>query len=180
MDNRLFVFTAPSGSGKTSLTSAIIEQTPNLARAISHTTRKPRKGEIEGVHYYFVDDEGFDKVQVDLFARTKYHGARYGTTTTEVDRLLSHGDVILIMDHEGTLQSKQTYPEATTVFILPENKRVLEERLRGRGDMSEADIENRLESYYDEILDHHKYDYVVVNNDFDETVRAIKEKIIGN
>ena len=73
----LYVITGPSGSGKTSLVSALVERTPNLAVGISYTTRKPRKGETEGVHYYFVDDEGFNKLQMDFFARTKYHNNKY-------------------------------------------------------------------------------------------------------
>lgn len=174
MNNKLYIITAPSGAGKTSLVSACIERTPNLARAVSHTTRKPRKGEQEGVAYYFVDDAGFDKLQMDLFARTKYYGNKYGTTTTEVDRLLPDHNVVLIMDYQGALQSKQTYPEATTIFILPDSKDTLRERLKERGDMTDEDIEHRLSRYYEEISSAKEYDWMLLNEDFEEAVNNLK------
>ena len=180
MAKKIYIVTSPSGAGKTSLVSAVIERTPNLAVGISHTTRKPREGEREGVHYYFTDKDGFAYMEGDMFAKTDYHGNKYGTTKGELLRIQDNGDdCILIMDHVGTLQTKEVYPDATTIFILPENKRVLEQRLRDRGDMSEADIEHRLSSYYEEILNHHKYDYVLLNNDFEEAVNNLKGIIDG-
>jgi len=176
MASKLFIITSPSGGGKTSLVSALIERTPDMAIGVSHTTRKPRKGERQGIHYHFIDPEQFANMEHEFFAKTNYHGNFYGTHPNELTRAKS---VFLLMDHVGTLQTKKAYPDATTIFILPDNKRVLKQRLRDRGDMTEQDIENRLASYEEEILNHHKYDYVLLNDDFEKAVEGLGRIVDG-
>lgn len=173
--NNIFVVTAPSGAGKTSLVGAVIEQMGAGSRAVSHTTRVPRKGEKDGEHYYFVEEEAFSNLKKTMFATTVYHGKSYGTTRAEVERLLPHGPVFLIMDYEGAIQTRDEYPKSTSIFILPDNKDTLRERLSARGDMAPQDIDQRLSKYYEEISNANQFDWMVMNEDFTTAVNTIQK-----
>ena len=139
----LFIITAPSGAGKTSLVHALLEQDRQVRLSISHTTRAPRPGETNGKEYFFVDEATFLKKldEQDFLESALVHGARYGTSKSQVNQALSQGfDVILEIDWQGAQQIKKIYPQAISIFILPPSIHELEQRLRRRGQDAEEVI----------------------------------------
>jgi len=173
----LFVVSAPSGAGKTTLCYRLSRELPDLAFSVSHTTRKPRSGEEEGRDYYFVSAEGFSEM-VDSGAFVEWaevHGNRYGTSRAELNRLLSLGkDVILDIDTQGAMQIKSSGMRGTFVFILPPSMHVLEQRLKGRDTDDVEVIKRRLDNAVNEIKLYREYDYVVVNDELDEALDKLK------
>jgi guanylate kinase len=173
----LFVVSAPSGAGKTTLCYRLSRELPDLAFSVSHTTRKPRSGEEEGRDYYFVSAESFSEM-VDAGAFVEWaevHGNRYGTSRAELNRLLSLGkDVILDIDTQGAMQIKSSGMRGTFVFILPPSMHVLEQRLKDRDTDDEEVIRRRLENAVGEIKLYNEYDYVVVNDELDEALDKLK------
>lgn len=170
----LFIVSAPSGGGKTSLTRALL---PYLARhgvqasiSVSFTTRAARPGEQEGVHYHFVDEAGFvARIAAGGFLEhAQVFGRRYGTGAAETRALLDAGqDVILDIDWQGARQVRQQWPQAVSIFILPPSVAELERRLRARSQDSEAVIAARMDEAHQEIAHHDEYDYLIVNEDFE-------------
>jgi guanylate kinase len=176
----LFVISAPSGSGKTSLASSIIHQVPNLEFSISHTTRKPRAGETDGVEYYFVGEPEFKKmVDEDAFLEwAPVYGNYYGTSRTFVGlRRASGCDVLLDIDVQGARKVQLQEPAATMIFVLPPSYQVLEKRLQKRGSDNSRVIESRLEFAREEINCHKEYDYLVLNDDMDLAIDELKSVI---
>jgi guanylate kinase len=167
---RLFVIAAPSGAGKTSLLKALTEADPLLGVAVSHTTRPPRPGEAEGVHYHFVDVDTFDAM-IDAGAFLEHasvHGNRYGTSRAAVAPALEAGrDLVLEIDWQGARQVRAALPAAITVFILPPSGAALEELLRGRAQDSDEVIARRMAAALEEMAHHDEYDYLVINDTFD-------------
>ena len=166
----LYVVAAPSGGGKTSLVNALLARDANVALSVSHTTRAPRPGEKDGVHYFFVSEAAFeDLVEHDAFlehARVFDH--RYGTGREAVQRQLANGiDVLLDIDWQGARQIRKTFPAARTIFILPPSLDVLRQRLIDRGQDSDAVIERRMEAARAEISHANEFDFLIVNDDFD-------------
>ena len=165
----LFVVSAPSGAGKTSLVAALLESRPDIVVSVSHTTRKPRQGEIDGQHYHFASAESFlGMVQDGAFlehARVFDH--YYGTSRQAVEAELAAGrDVILEIDWQGAQQVRRLMPECYSIFILPPSQAALEQRLRSRGKDSDEIIARRLRDATEDISHYDEYDYVVVNDDF--------------
>ncbi len=178
----LFIVSAPSGAGKTTLLKLLFKELDNLGFSVSHTTRAPRQGEVDGLDYYFVTDQEFSEmVERDLFLEWAWvHNHRYGTSKKEVDRLLSKGkDVILDIDVQGALNVKKKIPQAVLVFILPPSIEELERRLRTRGTESEEEIALRLKNAKDEIKEVKNYEFVVVNADLKEAMLRLKSIIIS-
>lgn len=169
----LFVVSAPSGGGKTSLTRAAIDE---LARrqisaeiSVSYTTRKCRPGETDGQHYHFVDEAGFVAMidNGEFFEHAEVFGRRYGTGRAKTEELLARGvDVVLDIDWQGARQVKAQMPDAIGIFILPPSVEVLEKRLYSRGQDSIETIAERMAEAHGEIAHHAEYDYLIVNDNF--------------
>jgi len=174
---KLFIVTAPSGAGKTSLVKALVELCPQIKISTSHTTRKPRQGEREGVDYYFVNNEIFDilKNNGEFLENAECHGAKYGTAMTPVEQSLKRGeDIILEIDYKGALNVKKIFTDAISLFIIPPTIAVLRGRLEGRGQNSEAEIKGRLAAAKEEIAHLEKFDYVIINDDFNKALSDLK------
>jgi guanylate kinase len=170
------ILTAPSGTGKTTVASLVLERDPHLSFSVSHTTRLIRSGEEDGVNYHFVDDTRFDEmIANDAFAEWAHvHKRRYGTSLREVERIRGAGqDVLLDIDPQGGVQLMETYPNAVTIFMAPPSMRDLETRLRGRGTEAEDQIATRLGVASKEIGYAPRYDYLVINDEIENAVAAI-------
>ena len=173
---QLYVISSPSGGGKTSLINALLAHDPRVALSVSHTTRAPRPGEQDGVHYYFVDEPAFDRlVEQDAFlehARVFDHC--YGTGRAAVERQLAAGyDVLLDIDWQGARQVKAGFPSARTIFILPPSLDVLRQRLVGRGQDSETVIARRMRAARDEISHADEFEFLIVNDNFDRALEDL-------
>jgi guanylate kinase len=178
---KLFIFSAPSGAGKTSLANALVEGDPNLEFSVSHTTRAPRPGEKHGVHYYFVSREEFDAmVQLGQFLEhATVFGNSYGTSRAAVESVLARGkSVLLDIDWQGARSIKARMPQAVSVFILPPSRAALRERLVKRGQDSMEVIDRRMREATAEMSHYGEFDHVVVNDDF-ELALADLRAILG-
>lgn len=177
---RLYVVSAPSGGGKTSLVNALLEADEQVRLSVSHTTRDPRPGEKDGVHYHFVsEDEFLAVVENDAFLEhAEVFGHRYGTGKEAVERQLSAGfDVLLDIDWQGARQIRDSYPACRTVFIVPPSIRELRRRLTGRGQDSEETIEKRMREARSEISHWDEFDFVIVNDRFNEALADLRSII---
>lgn len=169
----LFILSAPSGAGKTSLVKALLERETSLGLAISYTTRQPRLGEVDGVHYHFVEERRFlAMIEAGAFLEhAQVFGNRYGTAEAQVREALAAGqDLLLEIDWQGARQVRQRFPGAVSIFILPPSAPILAERLRGRGQDSEEVIAGRMRQARDEMSHFDEYDYLVVNDRFDQAL----------
>ena len=179
---RLFIFSAASGTGKTSLAKALIESMPNLAFSVSHTTRPPRAGEQHGTHYYFVNQEQFDEmVAADRFLEhATVFGNFYGTSRAAIENMLRQGkNVILDIDWQGAHAIKEKMPESVSIFILPPSRAELKARLIKRGQDSWEVIESRMRQAMAEMAHYPEFDHVVVNDDFDSALGDLRAIITG-
>lgn len=180
----LFILSAPSGAGKSSLIKELLEQNnPRpLQVSVSHTTRAPRPGETDGVHYHFVSVEQFKKLIADgaFYEWAEVFGNYYGTSESAIDEQLQQGvDVFLDIDWQGAQQVRLKKPQVTTIFICPPSREELEQRLRNRGQDSEEIIAERMEKAEAECSHYQEFDYIVINNDFDVAVTDLNT-IINN
>ena len=176
MSGNLFIITAASGAGKTSLVRALLAADSQIKLSISYTTRQPRPGEVNGEHYHFVEDATFLSMlgEGDFLESAHVHGARYGTSQTRVDEALASGnDLILEIDWQGAAQVRKLYPEAISIFILPPSIPELESRLRGRGQDSEEVILKRLAAAREEMSHVGEFDYVTINDKFEESLQDL-------
>lgn len=162
----LFIISGPSGAGKSSLCREVLSKLSGIRTSVSHTTRKPRGAEQNGIHYHFVDRPTFEQmIKEDLFAEwTQIHGHYYGTSHEELQT--SEGDLILEIEGHGALQIKGKYPEACTIFILPPSMDEFQKRLKSRNEDSDAEMERRLKNVRAEIRYVDQFDYLVINDDF--------------
>jgi guanylate kinase len=169
MSGALFIVSSPSGGGKTSLVKALLEAEPELRLSVSHTTRAPRPGEMNGREYHFVAPRDFQRmVEAGEFLESAVvHGNHYGTSQKWIERELADGrDVLLEIDWQGAQQVRRLIRQAVSIFILPPSPDVLAARLRGRGQDSPEVVERRLAAARDEISHVSEYDYVIINDDF--------------
>jgi guanylate kinase len=165
----LYILSAPSGAGKTSLLKALRERDGALQVSVSHTTRAMRPGEEDGMHYHFVSQEAFLKrvESGDFLEHAEVFGNYYGTSEAEVRRHLDEGrDTVLEIDWQGARQVRQRFPEAVSIFILPPDPVALHERLSARGQDSEEIIAGRMRQAVDEMSHYVEFDYLVINEDF--------------
>jgi guanylate kinase len=182
-EGTLFIVAAPSGAGKSTLVNALLEREPSISLSISHTTRPPRPGELYGRHYYFVEREEFQREVAEgiFLEHAEVHGNFYGTSRKTVQDLLRQGrDVLLEIDWQGAVQVRKAKPDCVGVFILPPSRAELERRLRGRGSDSEEVIERRLRNSRGEIAHAHEFDYIIVNDQFEDaldTLQAIVQTV---
>ena len=173
----LFIIAAPSGCGKTSLVKALLENSKNLAVSVSHTTRKPRKGEIDGENYHFVSNETFKQMisNNDFLEYAEVFGNMYGTAKTNIyEKLDSNINIILEIDWQGARQVRQNMPEVISIFILPPSKNVLLERLTTRGQDDKATISERMENSEKEMSHYNEFGYLIINDQFDSALNNLK------
>lgn len=180
-EGKLIVVSGPSGTGKGTIVNRVIQDT-NCEFSVSMTTRKPREGEIDGVHYFFVTEEEFvANIERDgFFEHAQAYGNRYGTPKAPIFEKMSKGiDVILDIEMQGALQVKKAHNDAVLIFILPPSLKVLRERLLGRGTETKEAVELRLSKTLDEFRYIDEYDYLVVNDDLENAVKAVEDIIEG-
>ncbi len=176
VQSKLFVISGPSGAGKGTLVARVREQRSNLGLTVSATTRKPREGEVEGVNYYFLTRDEFERrVEAGAFVEwAEVHGNCYGTLVSEVESKLASGNsLILEIDVQGALQVKKRFPDAVLVFIKPPSLEILRERLVGRGSETPESLELRLADAQGELELADRYDDVVVNDDLDRATEEL-------
>jgi guanylate kinase len=181
-EGMLFVVSAPSGAGKTTLCRALTDSLENLRHSISYTTRKPRPGETDGRDYYFVTEERFrNMVQAGDFAEwAQVHSNLYGTSRRVLNEMRTDGtDVILDIDTQGAGQIKEKCREAVFIFIMPPSLEILEERLRNRKSDNEDEIKKRMRRARDEIRDYTMYDYIIVNRDFERALTELRSIVLA-
>ena len=180
---RLIVVAAPSGAGKTTLVRALLERVPDLEFSISHTTRKPRPSERNGIDYFFVDDETFLRMigAGEFLEHAEVFDHHYGTSKAVVEELRARGRTVLLeIDWQGARQVRQEAPDAETVFIVPPSVAELEIRLRRRGTDSEDVIARRLEDSVSDLKHWDEFDYVVVNAVLPAAIDAMAAIVAGH
>ncbi|MEY4763169.1 MAG: hypothetical protein RLZZ200_3025 [Pseudomonadota bacterium] len=179
----LYVIAAPSGAGKTSLVKALRAAQPDLQVSTSHTTRAPRPNEKDGREYHFVSLADFESLVAEggFLEHAQVFGNRYGTSRAEVEQRLAGGhDVILEIDWQGAQQVRAARPGTTSIFILPPSREALRERLTGRQTDSNEVIERRLSEARGDMSHWSEFDYVVVNDVFDQTLSELQRIIAGD
>lgn len=179
---QLFIVSAPSGAGKTTLVERLVEQMPQLRMSRSYTSRAARSGEQDGVDYNFVTRERFEAMIAagDFLEWADVFGNLYGTCASDTQRLLADGsDVVLVIDVQGARQVRSLRPSATTVFVMPPSYAVLEQRLRGRSKDSEAAIIRRLDVARQEVAAFAEYDYIVINDELAAAVDRLRSIVLA-
>ncbi|SMC28559.1 guanylate kinase [Andreprevotia lacus DSM 23236] len=172
----VFVVTAPSGAGKTTLVAALLAADQNVQLSISFTTRAPRAGEVNGKDYHFVERAQFESMinAGELLEHAEVYGNYYGTSQTWINQVIENGrDILLEIDWQGAQQVRRLFPDSIGLFVLPPSVDVLETRLRNRGKDSEEIIARRMAAAREEISHVDEFDYVIVNEHIDEAVRDI-------
>jgi guanylate kinase len=176
----LFIVSAPSGTGKTTLVEKLVQMLPNLRMSRSYTSRPARAGERDGVDYHFISREDFQRrINASEFLEwADVFGNYYGTALADVDRMVADGqDVVLVIDVQGARQVKARGVDHTAIFVMPPSFEVLEKRLRGRSKDSEEQMQRRLDTARGEASSYVDYDYVVVNDELQPTVVRLQEII---
>ncbi len=173
----LFIISAPSGAGKTSLVKALCEDNDTLRTSVSFTTRPIRPGEENGVHYHFVNHDTFEAMleRSEFLESANVFGNYYGTSQVWVEEQLNAGtDVILEIDWQGALQVRKLLPDSVSIFILPPSRQALEERLNGRGQDDAEVIAKRMAQAKDEMSHYSEFEYLVINDDFNEALSELR------
>ena len=178
----LYIISAPSGAGKTSLVKALLEQTDKIVVSVSHTTRGARPGEVDGKDYHFTDVETFrEMIAAHAFLEhAQVFDNFYGTSRSSTLDLMERGvDVILEIDWQGAQQVREKMPEAVSIFILPPSREELERRLRGRGTDADEVIARRLGEAVTEMGHYNEFDYLVFNDDFDTALSELRAIVLA-
>ena len=173
----LYIVSAPSGAGKTSLVKALLDALPDIRVSVSHTTRAMRPGEADGVNYHFVDCVTFTNLleHGDFLEHAEVFGNYYGTSQAALERTLAEGhDLILEIDWQGAQQVRRKLPHAQSIFILPPSQAALRQRLDNRGQDSAEIIERRMREAVSEMSHYVEYDYLIINDDFASALEDLK------
>ncbi len=179
---RLWVISAPSGAGKTTLVHALMDRHPGLRFSVSYTTRPARPGERDGLDYHFVEAGQFAGMieRGEFLEHAEVFGRRYGTARGQVETLLAAGhDVLLEIDWQGARQVRARMPECRSIFILPPSLSELERRLRGRGTDDETVISRRLAEAHGDITHWHEFDYVIINDALERALVGLEAILAG-
>jgi len=175
--SNLFIIAAPSGCGKTTLVDALLKDSKDLYLSVTHTTRKPRVGEVDGINYHFIKKTNFRKMihHNEFVEHAEVFGNLYGSSREKIEENLNKNiDVILEIDWQGARQVKANMPNAISIFILPPSKKSLHERLMGRGQDDGETIKNRMADAANQMKHYEEFDYLVINDIFDEALSNIK------
>jgi len=178
MSGNLYIVSAPSGAGKTSLVAKLLENDARIRKSVSYTTRGPRPGETDGRHYHFVTSETFEKMALagDFLESATVHGNRYGTSRRWVqDQLAGDTDIVLEIDWQGAAQVRGLMPAAISIFILPPSFEALLQRLNSRAQDAPEVIATRLANARAEISHVHDFDYVIINSDFKAAAAELQD-----
>jgi guanylate kinase len=178
----LFVVSAPSGTGKTTLCREMTIKLPNLTHSVSYTTRSPRSNEVDGREYFFVSETRFrEMIERNEFAEwAEVHGNLYGTHNGHLLDIMNRGeDILLDIDSQGAIQMKKRFKDGVFIYILPPSFEVLKSRLTDRGSESTEEIRKRLKKAKEEIWNYREYYYIVVNDDFKKALNDLKSIIIA-
>lgn len=179
----LYIVSAPSGAGKTTLVKALVEQIDTLKVSVSHTTRAVRPGEVDGLNYHFTSREQFlsQVNEGDFLEHAEVFGNLYGTSQSTVEQTLADGhDLILEIDWQGAQQVRRALPHARSIFILPPSREALQQRLSNRGQDSDEVIAARMALATTEMSHYVEYDYIVINDDFQIALEELKSVLVGN
>jgi len=178
----LFIVSAPSGAGKTTLVERLVVETPRLTMSRSYTSRPARQGETDGVDYNFVTRGRFEAMAAagECLEWAELFGNLYGTSAADTERILAAGnDVVLVIDVQGARQVRRRGVEVSTVFVMPPSYAVLEQRLRGRSQDSEDAIQRRLEVARSEVAAFSEYDFIVINDDVMAAANRLRAIVVG-
>lgn len=173
----LFIISAPSGAGKTSLVAELLDRLDNIQVSVSHTTRPSRSGESDGIDYHFVSHQQFETMvtQQQFVEHAKVHSNYYGTSEKWVQNTLNKGvDVILEIDWQGAEQVRKKFPSSKSIFILPPSKQALLKRLKGRGQDTDTVIQQRIAAAKEEMSHYNEADYLVINDQFELACRQLQ------
>ena len=179
----LYIVSAPSGAGKTSLVKALLDSEPHIRVSVSHTTRAMRPGEANGVNYHFVDHEQFGAMiqRGEFLEHAQVFDNCYGTSQVWVEQTLAQGlDLILEIDWQGAQQVRRLMPQAKSIFILPPTQEALRQRLNNRGQDSDEIIEKRMREAVSEMSHYVEYDYLVINDDFAHALEDLRSIFRAN
>lgn len=169
MSGNVFIVSAPSGAGKTSMVRALLEADAQVKLSVSYTTRAPRPGEVDGQHYHFVDLDAFMAMlnRGDFLESAEVYGNHYGTSQAWIENQVAHGlDILLEIDWQGAAQVRKLLPQAISIFVLPPSIAALQARLTGRGQDAEAVIAKRVAVAREDMSHFGEFDYVIINDDF--------------
>ena len=183
MSGNLFIVSAPSGAGKTSLVSALLKSNRHIALSVSYTTRTPRTGEVDGKDYHFVSRERFLEMAKhgDFIESAEVYGNLYGTSQSWIEKeLASERDILLEIDWQGAEQVRRLMPHVISIFILPPSLSALETRLQGRGQDSAEVIARRMQAARDDISHVAEFDYVIINDKLDEALKQLDAVVIAS
>jgi guanylate kinase len=178
----LFIVSAPSGTGKTTLVERLVEEVPRLRMSRSYTSRAARDGETDGVDYNFVSRARFEVMVAngEFLEWADVFGNLYGTSAHDTERVLAQGDdVVLVIDVQGARKVRERGLIGCTVFVMPPSADILEERLRGRSKDSERSIQRRLQVARDEVASFREYDFIVINDEFSSAVDRLRAIVLG-
>ena len=179
---KVFIISAPSGTGKTTVARKVLEQVPDLVRVVTYTTRAPRPGEVDGQDYRFISKEEFEeKIKENYFLEyANVYGNYYGTPRKDIEELTSRGkDALLIIDVQGAFKVKSIIPEAVSIFLLPPSFEELKRRIEGRGYV-DKNLERRLQTAKGEIPCARYFDYIVINDFLNNAVEKVKAIILSH
>ncbi len=183
MSGNLFIISAPSGAGKTSLVHALLDINPHIDLSVSYTTRDPRPGEQDGKDYHFVSRETFLEMakRGEFLESAEVYGNLYGTSQTWISQEITKGrDILLEIDWQGAAQVRRLFPDCISIFILPPSIAALEQRLKGRGKDNDAVIAHRMAAAREDIAHVAEFDYVIINDNLDAALRELNAVVLSS